>query len=70
MDFLKLHFLLQCCTCLYCASIASAGGFERNKIRTDVVIAVFVAAVLYPFPVHWCWHQEGFLSQRHNDQNV
>ena len=55
---------LQCCTCLYCASIASAGGFERNRLRTDVLTAVLVASLLYPLPVHWCWHEQGFLAKR------
>ena len=58
--------LLQCCTCLYCASIASAGGFERNRLRTDLATAMLVASLLYPLPVHWCWHEQGFLAKRYS----
>lgn len=58
------QWFFQCCTCLYCASIASAGGFERNRLRTDLATAVLVASLLYPLPVHWCWHEQGFLAKR------
>ena len=40
-------------------------SFERNRLRTDLATAVLVASLLYPLPVHWCWHEQGFLAQRY-----
>ncbi|TRY67021.1 hypothetical protein TCAL_02271 [Tigriopus californicus] len=57
------QWFFQCCTAVYCVSIAASGGFERNRMRTDFMIAILVPSVLFPIPAHWCWHFEGWLVQ-------
>lgn len=55
---------MQCVTCVYCCGIASGGGFERSLMSTDVVATALSAALLFPFPFHWCKNGEGWLSTR------
>lgn len=57
------QWFFQCCTSVYCVSIAASGGFERNRMRTDFLIAILVPSFLFPIPAHWCWHYEGWLVQ-------
>jgi len=46
-----------------CISIVSGAVAERMNFKAYIVIAAFIALLLYPISGHWVWNADGWLAQ-------
>ncbi|MRN51638.1 ammonium transporter [Paenibacillus monticola] len=60
---LSAYVLFQIGFAIATISIISGAVAERMSFKAYILIAFFVAAILYPISGHWVWNPEGWLAQ-------
>ena len=60
---LSAYVLFQIGFAIAAISIISGAVAERMSFKAYILIAVFVAAILYPISGHWIWNPNGWLAQ-------
>ncbi|WP_410511666.1 ammonium transporter [Paenibacillus sp. BR2-3] len=60
---LSAYVLFQIGFAIAAISIISGAVAERMSFKAYILIAIFVAAVLYPVSGHWVWNADGWLAQ-------
>ncbi|WP_052087806.1 ammonium transporter [Paenibacillus wynnii] len=60
---LSAYVLFQIGFAIAAISIISGAVAERMSFKAYILIAVFVAAILYPISGHWVWNPDGWLAQ-------
>ncbi|WP_379129586.1 ammonium transporter [Paenibacillus sp. sgz500958] len=60
---LSAYVLFQIGFAIAAISIISGAVAERMSFRAYILIALFVAAVMYPISGHWVWNADGWLAQ-------
>ncbi|MCL6601604.1 MAG: ammonium transporter [Paenibacillus sp.] len=59
---LSAYVLFQIGFAIAAISIISGAVAERMSFKAYILIAVFVATILYPVSGHWVWNPEGWLA--------
>ncbi|WP_310550312.1 ammonium transporter [Paenibacillus glufosinatiresistens] len=60
---LSAYVLFQIGFAIAAISIISGAVAERMSYKAYILIALFVAAILYPVSGHWIWNGEGWLAR-------
>jgi Amt family ammonium transporter len=60
---LSAYVLFQIGFAIAAISIISGAVAERMSFKAYILIAVFVAGILYPISGHWVWNPDGWLAQ-------
>jgi Amt family ammonium transporter len=60
---LSAYVLFQIGFAIAVISIISGAVAERMSFKAYILIAVFVAGILYPISGHWVWNPDGWLAQ-------
>lgn len=60
---LSAYVLFQIGFAVAAISIISGAVAERMSFKAYILIAFFVAAILYPVSGHWVWNADGWLAQ-------
>ncbi|KUP24630.1 ammonium transporter [Paenibacillus sp. DMB5] len=59
---LSAYVLFQIGFAIAAISIISGAVAERMSFKAYILVALFVAAILYPVSGHWVWNPEGWLA--------
>lgn len=60
---LSAYVLFQIGFAIAAISIISGAVAERMSFKAYILVALFVAAILYPVSGHWVWNPEGWLAR-------
>lgn len=60
---LPAYVLFQLGFAIAVISIISGVVAERMSFRAYIIIAIFIAAIIYPISGHWVWNTDGWLAQ-------
>jgi len=60
-DSVQAHWFLHAAVASLPSTLIAASMSERSHLTGHMVLAIFLAAVVYPLPAHWIWHEEGWL---------